>query len=260
MNLSDAEILNVAATYYWEFEDSPIGTAPVMLNPATATPSFVVNASAALAGSYRIKATVNGVDSAVEILAVPLSETGARIPSFQETLAYDAAGNAKGWHEAQTVFMRSTDAKLAAVGPGTPGDILRQLIWGGGRESHNSDTPMIAGAFALNPNDYDLERATIAFSFVVVAANGNTPLTTNIQLYNLTDSEYVTSSLIQVVNSTTPLRYTAALTVGVGAGSIKSTGEKIYECRIFLSAPPGNPAIDTIELFKAEVRAVFTIV
>jgi len=116
VTLSDAEALNAASVYFWEFDDFPIGTAPVLLNPTTATPSFVVNPSALLAGSYRIRCTVDGAFLSVEVLAVPLATTGARIPSFEEETQYDAAGNVKGWHEAQTVFMRAVDATLGSLG------------------------------------------------------------------------------------------------------------------------------------------------
>lgn len=258
VDLSDAELGNVGATYFWEFEDVPIGTAPVLTNHTTATPHFFTNADPGLAGSYRIKVTANGIESSIEILAVPLTSTGSRVPSFQETLAYDGAGNAKGWHEAQTRFMRQVDAKLVAMGPGTPGNTLTQLIWGGGRESHDSDTPLIAGAFSLNPNNYALARTTVAFQFVIIAANGTTPLTTHVELFNLTDNELVTSSAIDIINSTTPTTHIVPLTVGAAAGTIKNSGAKIYEVRIYLDAPP-DPG-DSIELFKAEVRAVFTLI
>lgn len=258
VTLSDAEPLNSGATYFWEIEDAPIGTAPTMINHTTATPHFFVDADAAKAGTYRVKATVNGAESSVEALAKPLANTGGRIPSYQETLQYDGAGNAKGWHEAQTVFQRAVDAELGELGPGAPGDILTQLVWAGGRESHNSDTPLIAGAFALNPNNYSLERTTVAFQFVIIAANGDTPLTTHVELFNLTDSEVVTSSQIDIIDSTTPTKYSATLVVGAGAGTIKNTGERLYECRIYLDVPPGGPS-ETIELFKAEVRVVFTV-
>lgn len=145
------------------------------------------------------------------------------------------------------------------IGPGQVGEKIILPVWAGGRESHNSDTALNAGGFALNPDDYGLAGTTLTFQFVCVAANGNTPLTTHIHLYNLTDSEIVTSSVIDIVDSTNPTKYAPALVVGAGAGELKSGAEKLYECRIFLDAAPGDPLLDTIELFKAEVRATFLI-
>jgi hypothetical protein len=259
VNLSDTEAANAGSVYFWEFEDVPLGTAPVMVNHTTATPHFVVDANALLAGSYRVKCTVDGLDSSVEVLAKPLARTGGRIPSFQERLEYDGSGNLKGWHEAETTFKRSVDSLLADPGPGAAGNKIIQLVWAGARESHNSDTPLVVGAFALNPNDYALANTTVEFQFAAVVANGDTPLTTHVSLFNLTDGEAVTSSVLNIVDSTNPARYTAVLSVGAGAGKIKTSGEKVYECRIYLNGPPGD-VNDTIELYKAEVRVVFTVI
>jgi hypothetical protein len=98
------------------FDDTPIGTSPTLLNPNTAAPSFVVDPDPEKAGSYRLRCTVNGSFVSVEVLAVPLAVTGARIPSFEEETQYDASGNIKGWHEAMTGFMRSVDQILGDLG------------------------------------------------------------------------------------------------------------------------------------------------
>ena len=145
------------------------------------------------------------------------------------------------------------------IGPGIKGDVIIRPIVTGGRESHNDPLPLVVGGFAINPDDYVLGKTSLAFQFQAVAANGNTPLTTHIQLYNITDAEIVTSSVIDIVDDTTPTKYSAAITVGTGAGELKSGVEKLYECQIFLDAAPGDPLLDTIELFKAELRAVYTV-
>jgi hypothetical protein len=145
------------------------------------------------------------------------------------------------------------------IGPGQVGNQIIQIIPCGGRESHNSNTPLVVGAFSFNPNDYDLAKATVTFKFVAVIANGTTPLTTHIKLYNMTDAEDVTSSVMNIIDTTDQAKYEATLTIGAGAGAIKNTGEKIYECRIYLDVAPSNPATDTIELYKAEVQAIFTV-
>lgn len=145
------------------------------------------------------------------------------------------------------------------IGPGQVGDTLIHLVACGGRESHASTTPLVVGSFAFDPTNYKLAKATVAFAFVVVAANGITPLTSHIKLRNITDNEDVTSSILNIVNSTTQTKYVATLVTGAGAGEIKTTGEKIYECRIYLDVPPSDPAIDTIELYKAELQVSFTV-
>lgn len=110
VGLEDTEPLNVGAAYSWVFEDKPIGSSTNLINPTSATPSFIPDIS----GSYRVRATVNGTDSSFDILAVPLANTGGRIPSFEEEEGYDEAGNTKGWHEAMTVWMRAVDALLGS--------------------------------------------------------------------------------------------------------------------------------------------------
>jgi len=145
------------------------------------------------------------------------------------------------------------------IGPGQVGEKIIQPIWAGGRESHNSDTALVVGGFALNPDDYSLAGASVAFTMIALVANGNTPLTTHIHLYNVTDAEIVATSALSLVDSTNQTKLSSNITVGTGAGELKSGAEKIYECRIFLDAAPGDPEIDTIELYKAELRATFTI-
>jgi len=136
--------------------------------------------------------------------------------------------------------------------------MIVQVIACGGNESHASETPMVVGAFSFNPSSYSLSKATVAFSFSVVAANGVSPLTSHVKLRNVTDGEDVAASIFNIVDSTTATKYNAVLTVGAGAGLLKPT-EKIYECRIYLDAPPADPETDTIELFKAELRVTFTV-
>ena len=112
VTLSDTEVANAALPHFTEFMDVPIGSAlTVLTNEATATPSFIPDVT----GSYRIRMIVNGYQTSTEVLAVPLTNTGARIPSFQELVEYDGGGNAKGWHEALTVFMRAVDADVGVA-------------------------------------------------------------------------------------------------------------------------------------------------
>lgn len=145
------------------------------------------------------------------------------------------------------------------IAPGQRGDKIHHPIWAGGRETHNSDTPLVVGAFALNPDDYDLAGASVAFNFIAVVANGTTPLTTHVHLVNVTDAEVVASSALSLVDSTNQTKLSAVLTVGAGAGELKSGAEKIYECRIYLDSAPADPDTETIELYKAELRATFTV-
>lgn len=261
VTLSDTNAENVGSTYYWQFEDTPLGTSPTLLNHTTATPSFAVDSDPTLAGSYRIKCTVDGIESAIEVFAVPLRMTGARIPSFLERIEYDGAGNVKGWHEAMTTFQRTADELLRNPGPGGAGDEFVLSVWAGGRESNESTIPLVVGAFPLNPDLYELANTALQFQFSVVAACGGTPMNCRIELYNLSDDEVVTSSVINVTNSTSPTRYLTSLALGIGGGVIKTGIERIYECRIYVNVVgDGFVGVESVELLKAEVRAVYVVI
>jgi len=112
VTMSDTVVGNVGSPYLWTLDDKPIDSVTTLTNPTTTTPTFIPDET----GSYKITCLVAGLYSSFEIIAVPLDNTGARIPSFQEELGYDGAGNTKGWHEALTVFMRETDVLLGGTG------------------------------------------------------------------------------------------------------------------------------------------------
>lgn len=109
----DANPANVGADGIWSFIDIPIGSAVTLSDPTAAAPTFEPDVT----GSYVLQRRV-GVESGRAIVAVPLPNTGARIPSFQETLQWSFGGNSKGWHEALTVAMRAFDA--GGGGGGSP--------------------------------------------------------------------------------------------------------------------------------------------
>lgn len=255
IDLSDVN--NFGGPYFWQIEDAPIGTTPVMLDPFTATPHFFIDADPALCGSYRIKVTHGSSETAKIVIATPLQRIEARIPSFLERREYNLDANEKGWHEAMTKFMRKTDLILQDPGPGKAGDSLYTNLWTGGRESHNSETPLIAGAFSLNPADFALANTTVTFKFNVVAAMGVTPLTGYVQIYNLTDAELVTSSLVTITDNTNPTAFSVTLQVGAAAGKIKEA-TKLYECRLWVDTV-GDPETDYIEMMKAELRVVYLV-
>jgi hypothetical protein len=116
VTVSDTEAANAGASYTSQLLDVPVGSSTVLANELTASPSFTPDVT----GSYflRMTATIGGESAtSEEIYAVPLPTTGSRIPSFRETLQFDAAGNAVGWHQALTVFMRAVDTALASTTP-----------------------------------------------------------------------------------------------------------------------------------------------
>jgi hypothetical protein len=146
-------------------------------------------------------------------------------------------------------------ARLAhEITPGGASQKLLDIVPCGGPASHDSDTPLVVKQFSFNPADYVMEGATLSLNFRATAANGVTPLTTNVQLYNLTDAEGITT--LQFVDTTTPGFDDALLTIGAGANEVDNS-PKIYEVRVWVTAP-GGPT-DTIELGSVELRVTNTI-
>ena len=137
--------------------------------------------------------------------------------------------------------------------PGVAGDTYINIIPCGGPASHDSATPLVVKQFEFDPTLYDLETGIRTLVFRAVAANGVSPLTTHVVLYNLTDAEAIAD--LAFVDTTTPGKAEATLTEGAGAGEV-DPGAKIYEVRIFVDAP-GGPS-DTIELGSAEIRVLTT--
>ena len=107
VTLTDVNPANSEASYTWTLLDRPHGSVAVLV-PSGAQVTFIPD----LLGSYFVKCLVNGTASASEVYAVPLPNTGARIPAFQESLEYNQGGNTTGWHEALRGFMLDVDEQL----------------------------------------------------------------------------------------------------------------------------------------------------
>ena len=119
------------------------------------------------------------------------------------------------------------------------------VLWAGGRESHNSETPLVVGAFAFTPVTHDPVTTMV---FRAVAANSDIGLTNKVRLINVTDGEIVAELSF---TSTSIAKDEATLTRGAAIGEIDDP-EHIYEVQILLGAAP--VATETIELYSAELR------
>jgi len=235
VTITDTEVANAGSTRLTVFEDVPIDSALTQLtNDTSDSPSFIPDVT----GSYRVKMTVDGVWIASEVYAVPLTNTGARIPSFKEQLQYDGGSNTLGWHEAMTKFMRAVDGFVVPI-----------TINAGGVVSHTSDTPLVVSMFQFDPTSYGLPDTTRVLKFRAVGSNGgNVPLT-KAQLYSISDAEYIGSGLS--FTQATPSLLEESLVLGSGAGEI-DLAAKIYECRIWVVSP--DHVDDTIEFGSADLR------
>ena len=107
MDITDTEVSNAGVPHLTRFLNVPPGSAlTVLAGDATETPSFVPDVD----GSYFIEMLVDGVHRSKIIIAVPLTNTLARMPAFEEARAdYNEAGNVLGWHPDLIAFMRQAD-------------------------------------------------------------------------------------------------------------------------------------------------------
>lgn len=248
VTLSDTEGANSGASYSWTMVDRPIGSAAFLVNPLTATPTFVPDVT----GTYYLRATVNSLFSSDELLAVPLPNTGSRIPAFQETTQYDAAGNAKGWHEAMTAFMRDVDS--AGGGVGSSGQKFIAVISLGDQDSYASNVGKIKKTITFNPSEFVLAGATRTLELRATAGLGATPNTGRVKLINETDADDVVANLAFTVAPQTT--QTVVIPVGAGAGQIDNSA-KVYRLEISVDGAP-TPA-DTIEFGGATLHVINTI-
>lgn len=99
---------------------------------------------------------------------------------------------------------------------------------------HPSTGPMALSQFQFNPADWQGTRSfTLVATMYVSGATAGSGLTGRIKLRNITDSEDVTSTTLDVT-ATTPTTVTSgALTVGTASGNLKSSA-KTYELRLQL--------------------------
>ena len=112
----------------------------------------------------------------------------------------------------------------------------------------NPNGTLALGQFAYTPLDYGRR----AFTFEAVMSVTKVADTGSIQLYNLTDGEAVTGALLQTT-SVSPIKVaSAALTVGVAAGNLKTT-EKVYEVRLSVT---GADVTDVLSAGSVSLRAV----
>ena len=241
ISLSDTEAANSGASYAWSFKGAPTGSGATINNAATPTPDFAPD----VAGTYNVRAIVNGVEDAVLPVAVRLVKSNARVPDFKERLQFNEGGNTKGWHPALEEALKNHD-KL--VTPLWNRVVAIDEKYG----DTGSSTPRVVGQVEFDPTSFG-DPADYTIKFRGVAKNGAGGLTTHCQLYNVSDAEAVATldftSLVVVLQE-------ATLTVGAAVGNIK-TSSKIYEARIWVDAP-GSPS-DFIELGSCELEVLTSI-
>lgn len=102
----------------------------------------------------------------------------------------------------------------------------------------NPSGTVVLGQFVYDASLYTAKYST--FKFRVVASVTATR-TGTVTLYNLTDGETVAT--LNSITATSPTKYESTLTVGTGAGNLK-TSEKIYEVRASVTGADVADVID----------------
>jgi len=105
--------------------------------------------------------------------------------------------------------------------------------------------PQALGQFEFDAGNF----SGTTFDFDVVLSVSNGSVTGSVQLYNITDSELVTTSLL-TTTGLTPSLLTNTLVVGSGAGQFQDTA-KLYEVRL---AVTGSLPTDIVTLGSAILR------
>jgi hypothetical protein len=186
----------------------------------------------------------SGSDLEVKDEGVSIDTTTTEIDFVGEGVTVTASGSA---------VRVDIPGGLSEGGTGTSDEKFITSLFAGGVETHDSVTPLIAGQLHVDPTEYSLTGATQSVVFRVVAAVSEATTEAKVQLYNLTDGEYIGSGV--TFSSQTPTKAEETLTVGAGAGQMDNSA-KVYETRVWLTT---SGAGDALELGSAELRMINTI-
>lgn len=76
---------------------------------------------------------------------------------------------------------------------GAPGESLRQAIAMAVNDENSSGTPKVMGAFQIHPGDYELDNTTTTYEFTAVAAVNAELVTGEVELFDLTANQSITT-------------------------------------------------------------------
>lgn len=163
----------------------------------------------------------------------PLGEVGTRWPSP---------------HDLDGVNEQRLTARLGTLpGWGAYPQTLIQYISAGGRESHNSATPLVVGAFKFAVNAWSFAKVTPVFYFGGIAARSNPSTTVSLTLHCIDNGAQIGGVAF---NSASPSEVINGPLVGsdTPAPGVLGNSNYYYEARI---AKTGGTSEDSIELYRA---------
>jgi hypothetical protein len=121
LSLADTEPSNSGESYQWYVDEAPFDVAIVLNNAGTATPNFSVPTDAFdEGGTVLLRCVVNGLFSVTLRVSLRLPNTDSVIPHFGEKDESNNGGNTKGWHKAQTKWMREANKRLLYIALADP--------------------------------------------------------------------------------------------------------------------------------------------
>jgi hypothetical protein len=150
----------------------------------------------------------------------------------------------------QTLTIAST---ASGGGIGVTGNKLITPILCGINKSYYSDTHLVVGVVEVNPSDFTVSGTTMSAVFRATGLMGNSGITGNVRLVNVSDSETVATLTF---NSMTLSVQSSTLTIGSGSGNLKNSS-KFYEVQIWVNSPASS--LDSIELGVSEIRIINTV-
>jgi hypothetical protein len=253
ITLTDTEPGNSGAAYAWTLVDIPTGSTSSLSGASTPTATF----SPSHTGSYRVRCIVNGSDTSVVVIAVPLATTGARIPGYDEKLEYNAGGNIKGWQPDMTMFMRQSDSTLGTLnsakakstvssGDTTPGYLLGKLVAGTNvtltKGSAGADETLTIASTASGGIGATGDKVTIPLSCgSSTSYNSDTHLI--VHQFELNPSDY------SITGTTKTMRFRAVAAIGYTAtGNVRLTNVTDSETVATLTFTSTTPAFSDAAL------------
>jgi hypothetical protein len=189
---------------------------------------------------------------------IKISSDGlATVSSSDTTLGYLYGKLAAGTNITLTPSTPGTDQTLTiastAGGIGASTNKLINPILCGINKSYYSDTHLIVGVIEVNPSDFTVAGTTMSAVFRATGLMGNSGITGNVRLINVSDSETVATLTF---SSTTLSIQSSTLTIGSSSGNLKNSS-KFYEVHIWVNSPASS--LDSIELGVAEIRIINTV-
>jgi hypothetical protein len=120
---------------------------------------------------------------------------------------------------------------------GEVGQKIRNIITISTNEPTDQSTFSAIGAFALDPDDYEITGTAVEFRFLVTGSITNSVTTGSIQLFDLTGAAIVTTITFNGAPDLTPQKKISSLLA-------LPSGERLYEVRIKVTG--GTPPTDKL--------------